>query len=106
MNARDSNGNTPLMKAAICQRTTMLEAWLADIEGAQKVDQSLQNNEGKTLLMLFMEHLDQSYTSKMTKLFCKTVDVRDCINNVNKVLNLHPFYGKLDFSRLNMLKIG
>ena len=84
MNARDSDGNTPLMKAAICQRTTMLEAWLADIEGAQRVDQSLQNNEGKTLLMLFMEHLDQCYTSKMTKLLCKNVDVRDCINDVNK----------------------
>jgi len=72
------------MKAAICQRTTMLEAWLADVEGAQNVDQSLQNNEGKTLLMLFVEHLDQCYTSKMTKLLCKTVDVRDCINAVNK----------------------
>ena len=84
MNARDCNGNTPLMKAVICHRAQMLEAWLADVEGAQIVDQSVKNNEGKTLLMLFIEHLDSSLTSKMTNLLCKTVNTRDCVNDVNK----------------------
>ena len=83
MNARDGDGNTPLMKAAICQRTQMLEAWLADVEGVQQVDQSLKNKEGKTLLMLFIEHLDSPLTSKMTKLLCKTANLRDVVNEVN-----------------------
>ena len=71
------------MRATICQRTKMLEAWLKDVEGANKVDQSLKNSEGKTLLMLFVEHLDTTLTSKMVKLLCKTVDVKICINEVN-----------------------
>ena len=83
MNARDSNGNTPLMKATICQRTKMLETWLYDVDGAQRVEQSLKNKEGKTLLMLFIEHLDTPLTSKMTKLLCKTVNIRECVNDVN-----------------------
>ena len=83
MNARDSNGNTPLMKATICQRAKMIEAWLSDPEEARKVDQSLKNKEGKTLLMLFIEHLDGPLTSKMTKMLCKTVDNRDCVNEAN-----------------------
>ena len=72
------------MKAVICQRTKMIEAWMADGEEAQCVDQTLQNNEGKTLLMLFIEHLDSPLTSRMTKTLCKTVNVRDCVNDVNK----------------------
>ena len=84
INARDGSGNTPLMKAVICQRTKMIEAWMADVEEAQYVDQTLSNNEGKTLLMLFIEHLDTPLTSRMTKTLCKTVNVRDCVNDVNK----------------------
>ena len=57
MNARDAGGNTPLMSAAICGRSKMLETFLRDVQRAQLVDLSLVNLEGKTLLMLIIEHV-------------------------------------------------
>ena len=79
LNARDSGGNTPLMLATICKRVKMLEAWLKDKEGAQKVDMTLKNNEGKTLFMLFIEFLDMH----MAKLLLRTVNLRQAVNEVN-----------------------
>jgi hypothetical protein len=57
MNARDAGGNTPLMSAAICGRSKMLETFLRDVERAKQVDLSLVNLEGKTLLILLIEHI-------------------------------------------------
>ena len=37
MNARDAGGNTPLMSAAICGRTKMLETFLRDVDRAKQV---------------------------------------------------------------------
>ena len=37
MNARDAGGNTPLMSAAICGRSKMLETFLRDVERAKQV---------------------------------------------------------------------
>ena len=37
MNARDSEGNTPLMSAAIAGRSKMLETFLRDVERARQV---------------------------------------------------------------------
>jgi ankyrin repeat protein len=57
MNARDAGGNTPLMSAAICERSKMLETFLRDVQRAKLVDLSLVNLEGKTILMLIIEHI-------------------------------------------------
>ena len=52
------------MKAVICKRLKILEAWLLNKELSQTTDQNFRiprekNNVGKTLVMLFVEHLTQ-----------------------------------------------
>ena len=58
LNATDADGNTPLMRAVICGSIKILEAWLKTKENAQKVDQTLANKEGKTLLMLYVQYMN------------------------------------------------
>jgi hypothetical protein len=45
------------MSAAICERSKMLETFLRDVQRAKLVDLSLVNLEGKTILMLIIEHI-------------------------------------------------
>jgi hypothetical protein len=52
------------MRAVICKRLKILEAWLFDKELSQTTNQNFRiprekNNAGKTLVMLFVEHLTQ-----------------------------------------------
>ena len=52
------------MKAVICKRLKILEVWLLNKELSQTTDQNFRiprekNNAGKTLVMLFVEHLTQ-----------------------------------------------
>ena len=81
LNARDSDGNTPLMRAVICKRLKILEAWLLNKEKAKTIDQRLKNNDGKTLVMLFVENLTQP---QYLKIFLNTVDAKSCINMTDK----------------------
>ena len=76
LNARDSYGNTPLMRAVICKSDKLIEAWLKDKSLVAKVDLTLTNGEGKTLLMLFLEHSSM----RMFRLFLNSVNARDCVN--------------------------
>ncbi len=80
LNARDKDGNTPLMRAAVCGQEKMLEAWLLDKEKAKSVDQSLVNNDGKTLMMLFVENL----SPRLVRIFLNTVNAKDAVNHKDK----------------------
>jgi ankyrin repeat protein len=79
LTARDAQGNTPLMRAAISGRDKILGVWLKDKENATKVDQSVVNKENKTLVRLFVEHLPP----RMLKLLLSTIDAKGCIDNVD-----------------------
>ena len=78
--SRNSDGNTPLMCAVIGKKLKILDAWLKDKERAKAVDQTLANNEGKTLVMLFIEHLPHQYL----RYLLNTVDTKASINQVDK----------------------
>lgn len=108
--ARDNDGNTPLMSAVVLNRVRILEAWLRNKEKAKSVDLTLVNKEGKTLVMLFIEHL----TSQYLKVLLSTVDAKHVINHEDKngdsALLLASKLGKWDMVREllinNGLKIG
>jgi len=46
------------MRATLLGRTKMLETFLQDSEQARGVDLSLVNDDGKTLLILFVQHVE------------------------------------------------
>ena len=81
LTSKDSEGNTPLMRAVISKRLKILEAWLFNKENAKIVDQSLKNKDGKTLVMLFVEHITQPQYLRM---LLNTVDAKSCINATDK----------------------
>ena len=76
LNAIDAEGNTPLMRAVICGSVKILEAWLKDKDNARKVDQTLANKEGKTLLMLYVQYMNHI----QLRVLLNTVDAKPCIN--------------------------
>jgi ankyrin repeat protein len=67
------------MKVISCGRFQMAEACLQDERLASKLDVSAKNNEGNTLLMLLIQHMDD----KLVNLLVGLVDVRPCLNEVN-----------------------
>ena len=81
LNALDSDGKTPLMCAVLCKRFKILETWLKDKELVKKVNLNLVNNEGKTILMLLLEHSHL----KMFRMFLHTAE--DAKKSINKVDN-------------------
>ena len=81
MTSNDSEGNTPLMRAVISKRLKILEAWLFNKEKAKLVDQNLKNKDGKTLVMLLVEHITQP---QYLRILLNTVDAKSCINATDK----------------------
>ena len=58
----------------------MLTFWLKDKKESSRIDLSHKNREGKTLLMLFVEHLDIN----MVRFLLKSLDVRPFVNDENE----------------------
>ena len=79
LNATDAEGNTPLMRAVICGSVKILEAWLKDKDNARKVDQTLANKEGKTLLMLYVQYMNHI----QLRVFLNVIDAKPCINQMD-----------------------
>ena len=79
LNATDAEGNTPLMRAVICGSVKILEAWLKDKESARKVDQTLANKEGKTLLMLYVQYMNHI----QLRVLLNVIDAKPCINQMD-----------------------
>ncbi len=79
-NVKDSEGNSPLMRAVIRQKLKILDAWLLDKGKIPCTKQDLVNNEGKTLVMLITEHL----APMRLRSFLSSVDIREHINLTNK----------------------
>lgn len=105
-NARDNDGNTPLMSAVVLNRVRILEAWLLNKEKAKTLDLTLVNKEGKTLVMLFIEHL----TSQYLKVMLNTIDAKHVINHEDKngdsALLLASKLGKWDMAREILINNG
>ena len=106
LNALDSDGNTPLMCAVLCKRFKILETWLKDKELVKKVDLNLVNDEGKTILMLLLEHSHL----KMFRMFLHTADAKKSINKVdndsNTALLLASQMGKWAFVKEILINRG
>lgn len=68
INAQDSDGNSPLMKAAECGKLQIVGKCVSDPEFMSKVDLGLVNKEGNNLLMLCIIHMDEGIVKT---LLCK-----------------------------------
>ena len=55
INSRDSDGNTPLMKAVAAGRAKMVERCLDDPARLRQIDANVVNGEGNTLLHLCVQ---------------------------------------------------
>ena len=60
-------GNTPQMHAVIHKKVKLLTYWLKDPREASLIDMRTKNREGKTLFMLFVEHLDINMVRLLVK---------------------------------------
>lgn len=99
INAKDSDGNTPLMKVISCGRFQVLqvligksfiepisylqmaEACLSDQEVSSRLDLAIKNNEGNNLVMLCIQHMDGKLFDLL--LSHHTDSVKQSINNTN-----------------------
>lgn len=96
------------MCAVLFKRFKILETWLKDKELVKKVDLNLVNDEGKTLLMLFLEHSHL----KMFRMFLHTAEegAKKSINKVdndnNTALLLASQMGKWAFAKEILINKG
>ena len=96
------------MCAVLFKRFKILETWLKDKELVKKVDLNLVNDEGKTLLMLFLEHSHL----KMFRMFLHTAEegAKKSINKVdndnNTALLLASKMGKWAFAKEILINKG
>ena len=96
------------MCAVLFKRFKILETWLKDKELVKKVDLNLVNDEGKTLLMLLLEHSHL----KMFRMFLHTAEegAKKSINKVdndnNTALLLASQMGKWAFAKEILINKG
>ncbi|XP_040571104.1 uncharacterized protein [Lepeophtheirus salmonis] len=81
LNARDPEGNTPLMTAAIRGSSKMLESWFSSTSKvSDSVDLSASNTEGDTLLSLFIKNIPDKHSLAS---FLFSVDLKTIANQPN-----------------------
>ena len=66
-------GNTPQMHAVIHKKVKLLTYWLKDPREASLIDMRTKNREGKTLFMLFVEHLDINMVRLLVKVKARSL---------------------------------